>query len=256
MARQSGFTLIEIITVLVILAIVASISTQFVVDSLDSYRTAQIRSRLLGKSRLALEQITRYARGAVPNSVRVSASGNCVELMPMAAGLYYQGALADANNNAPISSSAEISQASFDLDAPRHLIVSPWFSGEIYSSAMPSARANYLGISGSLVSFSAHRFLRNSPHHRLYLGDDPVRFCLRNGNLQFHKGYSVSTVLGDADPGGNSALLATNVSSAAQAFALSAGSENRNASLDLNLRFSEGAIAVTLNQTILVRNVP
>ena len=43
---------------------------------------------------------------------------------------------------------------------------------------------------------------------------------------------------------------------AATAFALTAGSENRNAALDIAINVSGGSETVTLNNRVLIRNVP
>jgi MSHA biogenesis protein MshO len=54
--NQSGFTLIELITVIVILSILASIGTGFVVKATDSYQRTQTRALLVNTARQALER--------------------------------------------------------------------------------------------------------------------------------------------------------------------------------------------------------
>ena len=54
---SQGFTLIEVITVIVILSIVAVLGTKFVVDSTKSYQTTQTRSRLVNTGRQAVERM-------------------------------------------------------------------------------------------------------------------------------------------------------------------------------------------------------
>ena len=47
--RCGGFTLIELITVIVLLAVIASISTSFIVSSIQSYNQTQGRAVLINK---------------------------------------------------------------------------------------------------------------------------------------------------------------------------------------------------------------
>jgi MSHA biogenesis protein MshO len=67
-----GFTLIEVITVIVILSIVAVLGSKFVVDSTRSYQSTQTRSRLVNTGRQAVERMSRQLRVALPYSVRLT----------------------------------------------------------------------------------------------------------------------------------------------------------------------------------------
>src|SRR6188768_3006752 len=92
---QSGFTLIELITVIVILSILASIGTGFVVSATESYQRTQTRALLVNTARQALERMTRQLRIALPYSVRITNNGSCIEFMPIAAGGNYLEPVAD-----------------------------------------------------------------------------------------------------------------------------------------------------------------
>src|SRR6187431_2626926 len=93
-----GFTLIELITVIVILSILASIGTGFVVKASESYQRTQTRALLVNTARQALERMTRQLRIALPYSVRITNNGNCAEFMPIAAGGHYFDPVPDAEN--------------------------------------------------------------------------------------------------------------------------------------------------------------
>lgn len=257
----AGFTLVEIIFVVVILGIVAVIGANFVVSALESYRTAQERNQLVQRGRLVLEQMARELRMALPNTVRVSPGGRCIEFMPVVAAANYQGMVADVSNN--IAAQNQVTTGAFNLHGanPSHLVIAAFSPADVYTSTTPAARVS-IGALGAPpytgVGFSgSHRFLRNSVNRRLYLAADPVRFCLSGGNLVRYYDYGFSTgALGDMNPGGSDALMAHNVEPNGAAFALSPGSENRNMAVLMQLIFRSGTASLDLNHQVLIRNVP
>ncbi len=258
---QTGFTLVEVIFVVVILGIIAVIGASFVVSALESYHTAQARNHLVQRGRLVLEQMARELRMALPNSVRVSAGGRCIEFMPVVAATHYQGVVADASNN--MAAHNQVTTGAFTLSGstPRHVVISPFSPADIYTHSAPAARVG-LGAMGSApytsIPFSSdHRFIRNSINRRIYLAADPVRFCLNNGNLVRFYQYGFSTgALGDADPGGASALMSHKVEPKGTAFALSPASQNRNMAVHISLIFRSDTASLDLNHQVLIRNVP
>ena len=81
--RQRGFTLIELIVVIVITAIVAGMVTVFIRAPVQSYLDVAARAELADAADLATRRITRDVRLALPNSVRVASnsSGSFLELL-------------------------------------------------------------------------------------------------------------------------------------------------------------------------------
>lgn len=264
MRLSKGFTLIELVAVLVILAITATIGSRFIVVAVDGYRTVEQSDVLVGKAGTSIEQVTRYLRNAVPNSVRVGASGNCVEWFPGLGGSFYEGQVADAENMAPLSTSVSTTPFSIELASGNgyHIFIGAMSADEIYTSLLPSSRGAMSTPAGatitSLTLSSAHRFERNSISQRVFVGDDPKRICLSTERLVLYENYGVDTsALGSvANPGGSEILLASGVSADGTAFALSAGSEDRNTTLDINLTFSSGDFTAAQFQKVFIRNVP
>lgn len=84
-----GFTLIEMITVIVLLGIIAGILTPFISKAMQAYTHSKARASLVDKGRLALERLAREVRLAVPNSLSVLSSGTGIEFMRSRAGGRY-----------------------------------------------------------------------------------------------------------------------------------------------------------------------
>ena len=86
---QRGFTLVELIVVIVITAIIASTIVVFLRPALDSYVDTRLRSDLSDQADTALRRIVRDVRQSVPNSLRMATS-QCFEVVPSIAGGRYR----------------------------------------------------------------------------------------------------------------------------------------------------------------------
>jgi len=260
--HAKGFTLVELIAVLVILGIVAAIGSQFVAAAVDSYAQTEKRSKLVSRGQATIEQMTRQLRNALPYSVRVSSSGNCLEFMPIVGGATYEGSLPDESNSAPATNSITTAPLEFGLGSASNVVVGALSSSEIYSVGSPNSRVA-AGAFGSppytvVPLASNHRFLRNSVNRRVFITDDPKRFCVTGSTLLEYRGYGLSTTgISDSNPSGaQQVVLAENVEPSGPAFRLSAGSVDRNTVVKLSLTYIERGEQVTLNAQVMVRNVP
>ncbi|CAK0755126.1 MSHA biogenesis protein MshO [Gammaproteobacteria bacterium] len=98
--KSYGFTLIELIMVIMITGIIAASITLFLKPVIDGYVDTRRRSDLIDLADTALRRIERDIRSAVPNSIR-SVSTTCFQLVPTIAGGRYRMA-SDTANDTPL----------------------------------------------------------------------------------------------------------------------------------------------------------
>ncbi len=260
--HQTGFTLIELISVIVIVSILAAFGSQFVVSTMHTYQDVEQRSKIINRGRLVLEQMSRQLRIALPNAIRVSASGNCIEFLPIVAGASYLSDVPDDENLAPGVSSIATAPFSFNSGDTIHAVVGGMSPAEVFSTGSPNSRVSINSVANTLptptINFSSsHQFLRNSIRRRVFLTDDPIRFCLIGTTLYQYSNYGLSTsALVDVDPGGDADIMAENVQTPGVAFLLSLSTEDYNSLVRVDLTFSRGDSSINLQHEVYIRNVP
>ena len=94
-----GFTLVELIIVIVIMGIMAGVVATFLAPTLNSYAAASRRTNLADIAQTSLQKMGREIRLAVPNSIR-SPGGQCFELLPTSTGGRYRTAADTVNDPA------------------------------------------------------------------------------------------------------------------------------------------------------------
>jgi MSHA biogenesis protein MshO len=74
-ARHAGFSLIELIVVIVLLGLLAGGAGLLILNPIEAYDAQVRRQQLVDQGEMALRQIARDLRRALPNSVRIAPAG-------------------------------------------------------------------------------------------------------------------------------------------------------------------------------------
>lgn len=255
-----GFTLIELITVIIILSILAATGTGFIVESTKSYQSTQTRSRLVNTGRQAVERMSRQLRVSLPYSVRITNSNTCLEFMPIASGGNYSGVnglnngfVPDALNGAAATSAVNVSPHVIAFGNAQFVSIGAMAATELYGTN-PVSRATLASRTVNTLTLSVARiWQRNSVNQRFYLLDFPQAFCVVNNELRFYAEQDASS--DSVDLNSSYSVMADSVTAAAP-FALTAGSENRNTIVQFNITFAVKAESVAFNHSVMIRNVP
>lgn len=253
----TGFTLIELMAVMVILGLVAAFSTEFIVSTTKSFVSVSQKNDLLSESRLAIDYVNKRIRNSLPYSVRTINSGQCLEFMPLvSSGLYLEpvptvinGAFANGNT-VPITVSPFVIN---DGDA-ENIIIAASSTDELYGFS-PGSLAEIQSTSATSVTLTSNKqWLRNSVSQRFYMTDKPEAFCVINGELRLYRNLDVSDVA--VNTGSSYDLLSQSVSALGNAFSISSAVEDRNIRLTLSLLFTKADNRLEMIKQVVIRNVP
>lgn len=95
MKNHKGFTLVEMIVVLVVLGIMAVLTTGIILNPFNAFQDQSRRAMLVAEADAALTRMVRELRHALPNSVRVSPDKKYIEFIPTKDGGRYRAAYGD-----------------------------------------------------------------------------------------------------------------------------------------------------------------
>jgi len=205
-SQHSGFTLVELIAVIVILGIVSLGVTNFIGNSTQMYVDTAERDDILAKSRYSVERLNRAIRYALPNSIRVAANkppgqdvnSHCLEFFPIEWSTFYLSIATGAD--APITtiegpdmvSALNSANSGYDdtNELEHYVVVYPTDTKQVYVS-----EAELTDDDGRIVRVqdvrdssrdglkevefqNAISFDEESTVERFYIVSDPVSYCL------------------------------------------------------------------------------
>ena len=281
---SQGFTLIELITTLVILVIVSVGISGFIRSSVQIFADVTEREQLLGDSRFIIERITREVRDAVPSSVRVAGntSVHCLQFVPIDYSTFYIEApiLPSGDTLLSVVAMGDIAGNAYVPDpVTTFAFVYPTRNEDVYNAAQnrrkdvmactddgadPSCATldDADNISNLTVSGA---FAAESPADRVFFASVANSYCIRGGDVYFHQsGLTVAQPIFNS--GG--VLMAENIVNtlSANPAIQVAGSDDpfrsfdatllSNAFVQLRLRFNRNDELINYNHEVHVANVP
>ncbi|BEE01578.1 MULTISPECIES: PilW family protein [Aeromonas] len=276
MRTAGGFTLIELVMVILLLGIMATFASQFIGIGSQIYGDASSREQLMSDARFAMERLNREVRNALPGSERIetldgswSDSGPCLRFWPISTSSRY---IALNRNVSGSTTTLELVMATpasavdpFSPDASAVavgdlLAVFPLpdanqpalSNGCEYGRCVARVTEVLAPVSGAqTLRYAATESLAGlSPGSRVYFAREQVRYCVQAGSM-----YRASMALN-----GTSAAMPLGILMAdslrAGSFYREATAFNSEGEFGVRLVFERKGEAVTFNHKLGVFNVP
>ena len=281
--KQSGFTLVEMIVVIVITGIIAGIVAVFIRAPMQGYVDSARRAELTDVADTAVRRLARDIRTAVPNSIRTTGCGvPCVEFLPTTDGGRYRAiAPGDTLDFSVPDATFDVLGGSITVALGDHIVVGstqsdgnpPYLAttdaASIRRTVAAAGTVSNISVTATTnpLPASARLWDADPPSQRFDVVDgtqDAVTYACEgtlgaldaNGNGQArlvrHWKYGFNAAQA-APTGGSSALLANNVSGCAISYA---AVNQRFGLVEIHLTLTQANESVSLFNEIHVSNAP
>lgn len=286
--KNKAYTLIELVIVMMLVGIVFSVSGVFITKPIEAYTNVVRRAGLVDAAESALRRMGRDVRQALPNSIRVKAGGQALEMVSVVRGYRYRG-----RGPAAPGDVLDINLPTTDFNVlenfPAEMLGDQGYRAVIYNigaegatSDNPIAGANVYGLSAGghvvtpagdtitltnvgnegHVNFSnSFQFAFASPRQRIFFIDSPVTYLCNvgSGNITRYWNYAINETQPD-NPlfsplnSAQSALLTKNLLSCN--FIYQPGATQRGGIVTIVLTIGSGTEQIRLLHQVGVNNVP
>ncbi|WAF67570.1 type II secretion system GspH family protein [Aeromonas dhakensis] len=276
MRTAGGFTLIELVMVILLLGIMATFASQFIGIGSQIYGDASSREQLMSDARFAMERLNREVRNALPGSERIetldgswSDSGPCLRFWPISTSSRYIALNRNVSGSTttlelvmatPASAVDPLSPDASAVAVGDLLAVFPLpdanqpslSNGCEYGRCVARVTEVLAPVSGAqTLRYAATESLAGlSPGSRVYFAREQVRYCVQAGSM-----YRASMALNGASAAMPLGILMAG-SLRAGSFYREATAFNSEGELGVRLVFERKGEAVTFNHKLGVFNVP
>lgn len=249
--------------VITITGVVIGVLSVFILPATTAYLTSSARAQMGDQADLALRRMARDLALALPNSVRVSASGQSVELIPVSGAARYATESGDTLQFGTPDTSFDIVGPALKLSHASQQLA--WYNlgasipdadaytlSNVRTATSAAGSTTNVGISGAALP---NPLL--APPFRVYAIEPPVSYRCDTAakTLTRHTGYGFNATQPDPPTGGSSAVLARDVAACAFDFNPSAVAA-RHGLVTLQISLSRNGETVSLYHAVHADNLP
>lgn len=280
--KQKAFSLLELILVIVLLGVMAGGAGLLITTPIQAYNAQLSRQQLVDQAEMALRQIARDIRRALPNSVRVDPTGTAIEMVNTVDGARYRdefGGGFTADDDILSFTTADshfnflglLNFSAIGVLVNRRLVIYNTIPANIYNEAVTGPVPGIITPPGTTLTLSnpagehhiemnpAFRFSQQSPGQRAFIIDGPISYICNTGTRRIMRYSNYSFQVGQptaAPGGGQSGPVVTQLSSCSINY--SAGTAQRGGIVTLQISLNDLATGETISllHQVHVENVP
>jgi|GEM_PF-356494 len=283
--KNSGFTLVELVIVIVLLGILSVGISGFLSMGSQIFVDVKNRSEIIATARFVIERLNRELRTALPNSVHttlVDASNidtgiQCIEYIPILTSANYLDIPTQSDNEFRTT----LSVISFDAQLLENL---SYFQVVVYPSSSAEIQTRTRILNSATIDDTTHVDINNnqwdinftnpvqfpidSPTSRLYFVKNKVSYCVKADELKRFVGdnpndQSNASSANSFFLGNNGVLMAedlfytpSNFTGIDVPFTLLHATQYRNSTALIKLIFKKNEEVVVFNSEVHVPNAP
>lgn len=246
---SSGFTLIEMIIVIVLLGIVSVTGIQLISPIFTGYMNTKTTDLLFSEAKFAVERISRELRQALPNSVRL-APKNGLQFCLFDYSSYYSNTASEDNISVDNSGSFNI------LEDGNKLSIYNTNENNLYSNDRVYTIDGKEHVGGIFRISLDKDIVENSPYSRYFRISTPITYYLDDNTLFRSFNYALNDGDRGTDPTASNTTNILIKDVQALTFTYSPGTLQRNAVVDIVLVVGKDGVQVTYDQRVHFRNKP
>jgi MSHA biogenesis protein MshO len=274
---QRGFTLVELIMVIVIIGIIGGMVSVFMKSPIDAYIASGRRAAMTDVADTVVRRMARDIQRALPNSIRTSVDLHCLEFIPTKTGGRYRA------DDTAAGLSFATADGSFNMLGNNNILPADQQIGRgdwivVYNLGIPGSeaydessnnRAQVLATAPVPLTTSSAPVETTIPivdklfplasgsnrFHVVPSGENVVSYVCSSGNL--HRTASTFTFAAGHSCPATGPIVASNVNCASTTFNYSGSDLQRNALVSMVLAIKDSSDeSVTLQHEVHVSNTP
>jgi len=255
---SSGFTLIELIMVIVLLGIIGGMGSEFIAKAMQGFSATEKRLEIYEEGKIALVRLEREIHHSLPNAISIPvADGSIIDL-----GLIDErkmedvfGSYIEVNPTGATVITDNIGALPLTGPAIGDLISIYTTSWTNFSSGARIYQVVNVAAYPAITLDT--NILISSPYRRFFqIKDVAVRFHIQGGNL--YRSTQNVTTAGTSGVFATNYVLARNVSQAGSLpyFQYTAGSSEKEARVAVHFLITKGSETIQFHKEIQIGNVP